>query len=34
MLLKGEFREGDTIEVDAQDLELRFRRVKPAADAE
>ena len=26
MLLKGEFREGDTIEVDAQDLELRFQR--------
>ena len=30
MLLKGEFREGDAIEVDAKDLELRFRRVAGA----
>jgi ATP-dependent Clp protease ATP-binding subunit ClpB len=33
MLLKGEFREGDTIQVDARDLELRFQRVEPVAEA-
>jgi ATP-dependent Clp protease ATP-binding subunit ClpB len=33
-LLKGEFREGDTVEVDARDLELRFRRIEPTVGGE